>query len=207
MRILITVPIFANGGGITRYILSLCRIFSPEHRICLIETHNKVKSKEIEREIKSINPSIKYIVTGNKTKISNYLYNIYYSVRFNPDIIISNFNGQTQLLLPIIKRNAKVIHIIHNAASEFYNTARINARFVDKWIAPTKGIQTLYNKYTNNRYSERVEVLHHGVGNAICSANKNKAPLEICFVGVVDQHKGILVIPEIIKNYYGMELI
>lgn len=200
MKILITVPIFANGGGITRYILSLCRIFSPEHEICLIETHNKLKSDSIEHEIKSINPSIKYIVTGNKTKISNYLYNIYYSVKFNPDIIISNFNGQTQLLLPLIKRNAKVIHVIHNAASEFYNTATINARFVDKWIAPTKGIQTLFNDHTNDRYSKRVEVLHHGVDDAISFANKNKRPLEICFIGVVDQHKGILVIPDIIKK-------
>lgn len=200
MKVLITVPIFAKGGGITQYILSLCRILSPEHDICLIETHNKVKSENIDNELKSINPSIKYIVTGNKNKLSNYLSNIYYSVKFNPDIIISNFNGQTQFLLPIIKRNAKVIHVIHNAAPEFYDTAVINARFVDKWIAPTKGIQTLFNRYTRNLYSDRVIVLHHGVENANSFEVKNSQPIEICFVGVVDQHKGILVIPDIVKK-------
>lgn len=200
MKILITVPIFASGGGITRYILSLCRIFSPEHSICLIETHAKVKSQAIEKELKSINPSISYIVTGNRNKLFNYLSNIYYAIKFNPDIIVSNFNGLTQFILPIIKRKAKVIHIIHSAASEFYDTATINARFVDRWIAPTKGIQTLFNAYTDNQYSARVTVVHHGVDDASCSDTRDSHPLEICFVGVVDQHKGILVVPEIIKD-------
>ena len=43
-------------------------------------------------------------------------------------------------------------------------------------------------------------MLHHGVNDANRIEVKNNRPIEICFVGIVDQHKGILVIPDIVKK-------
>lgn len=200
MRVVITVPIISPGSGLSRYVFSLCNIFKDGNEVLLIETHTSALSPYTTDELAKIDRNIRYISTGGKGKIYNYISNIKQIREFRPDVVISNFNGLTQFILPFINRKTKILHILHNDAPEFYQIASINARFVDAWIAPTEGIRRHFNDYSKNRYADRVKVIHHGVDAPGFKGHKSTGPLKIAFVGIVDQHKGILVVPAIVKR-------
>ncbi len=200
MNIIITVATLASGSGLSRYVFSLCRILKPGNEVLLIETHAKGKSPYTISELAKIDGNIQYIATGGNGKIANYINNIRLLWNFKADVLISNFNGLTQFILPFKRRKTKVLHILHNDAPEFYKIASINGRYVDAWIAPTKGIRDHYNDFTNGKYLNKIKVVAHGVEAPETIPTKGSDTLEITFAGIVDQHKGILIMPDIVRR-------
>lgn len=200
MKILITVPILSSGSGLTRYVFTLCKILHKDNNILVLETHGHSPNNYAKSELMAINPDIKLITTDTKGKINKYLKNINITRRFKPDIIISNYNALTQFILPFCKGKAKVIHILHNDTDDFYRVGAINGSKVDIWIAPTSGIAEKFNKYTQNKYQERVVVISHGVDDASqCLEKLKNKKFEIAFAGVLYEHKGVKVLPEIME--------
>lgn len=201
MKILITVPVLSPGSGLTRYVFSLCKILKENNDILAIETHGHSDNGYAKAELQRISPDISLVSTGTFGKINNYIKNIIITRRFRPDIIISNYNALTQYILPFCKGKAKVIHILHNDTDDFYRIGAINGKNVDAWIAPTSGIAERFNKYTDNKYHRRVVIISHGVDDASDNDLRNKnSKLEIIFAGVLYEHKGVKVLPAIIKR-------
>lgn len=199
MKILITVPVLSPGSGLTRYVFTLCKILHKDNNILVLETHGQSPNSYAKKELMDINPDIKLTTTDTTGRISKYLKNILITLRFKPDVIISNYNALTQFILPFCKGKAKVIHILHNDTDDFYRVGAINGGKVDIWIAPTSGIAERFNKYTQNKYQERVIVISHGVEEASFSEKTNQR-LEIVYAGVLYEHKGVKILPVIIKN-------
>ena len=207
MKILITVPVLSPGSGLTRYVFSLCKILKDNNDILVTETHGNSHNEYAAAELREISPAINLISTDTSGKINNYVKNIIITRRFKPDIIISNYNALTQYILPLCKGKAKAIHILHNDTDDFYRIGAINGEKVDAWIAPTCGIAERFNKYTGNRYHQRVSVISHGVDGASnnslrCESEK----IEIVFAGVLYEHKGVKILPEIIKRLIGRDI-
>lgn len=201
MKILITVPILSSGSGLTRYVFTLCKILHKDNDIQVLETHGHSPNNYAKSELMGIDPNISLITTDSTGKINKYLKSIFITRRFKPDIIISNYNALTQYILPFCKGKAKVIHILHNDTDDFYRIGAINGDKVDTWIAPTSGIAERFNKYTQNKYQERVIVISHGVDDATqCVERRTKKKLEIAFAGVLYEHKGVKVLPKIVEQ-------
>lgn len=200
MKIAITVSQITPGGGLTKYVCTLADILTrnTDNEVYIITTHLSEKNPTIENLKK--NRNIELVTLGNLNTIKKYLSLIHRLRKISPDIIINNYNASTQYVLPFISTHSKVIHILHNNTDDFYRIASINAKCVDRWVAPTPAIAAYFNDYTSQKYSSRVVVIPHGVDNPIFEPIKNTKIPQLIYVGVLYEHKGVKILPKIIKS-------
>ena len=191
----------SEGGGIYKYICNLCDVLSfDDNELHIITTHADKPDEEMDLFCNRTNILLHQLHKYNKfTKYIRLAQLIY---RLNPDLIICNFNAPTQYVLPFCKRKAKVVHIIHNDVDIFYRIASINAKYVDGWITPTPGVKDNFNKYTNQRYADKVTPIFHGVESPDKYGIQphREERLSIVFAGVLYPHKGVLLFPEIVTK-------
>lgn len=200
MKIAITVSQITPGGGLTKYVCTLVDILTrnTDNEVYIITTHLSEKNPTIENLKK--NRNIKLFALGDLHTLTKYFSLIQILRKISPDIIINNYNAPTQYVLPFISSHSKVIHILHNNTDDFYRVASINGKYVDRWIAPTPAIASYFNDYTSQKYASRVAVIPHGVDNPIFEPNKNHEIPQLVYVGVLYEHKGVKILPEIIKS-------
>lgn len=165
----------------------------------MVTTHGGDDVNFAKRELDAISPNIEFIRLGRYPKAIKYLKAIRLLNPAKPLLLINNYNGLFQNILPFAKKNVRVVHVLHNDAQDFYRIAAINASRVDSWIAPTQALADNFNRYTNSIYSDRVSVIPHGVEEAQYQPRNNKR-LEIVFTGVIYAHKGARVLPPVIKE-------
>lgn len=191
----------SKGGGIYKYICNLCDVLSTDNNeLHIITTHADKPQKEIE--LIDNYPNFHLHQLHRYNKLSKYINLTRLIYRLNPNLIICNFNAPTQFVLPFCKRKAKVVHIIHNDVDIFYRIASINAKYVDGWITPTPGVKENFDKYTNQRYADKVTPIFHGVEspNKYGIQSHRGEKLSIVFTGVLYEHKGVLLFPQIVKK-------
>lgn len=200
MKIAITVSQITSGGGLSKYICTLADILTDgtSNEIWIIVTHPSKENDELNELSK--NRNIKYIFLGSLSLIKKYISLVIALRKISPSVIINNYNASTQYVLPFLKRKSKIIHILHNNTNGFYRVASINARYVNKWIAPTPAIAEYFNEYTKQKYRNHVAVIPHGVESPIDVPSKNHDRLQLIFIGVLYEHKGVKILPEIIKR-------
>lgn len=201
MKIAITVSQITPGGGLTKYVCTLVEILSinEKNEVWVITTHNSDNNPTL-CQLVDTRKNIKYISLENTEKIKKYVSLIDILRSYSPDVIINNYNATTQYILPFLSRKTAIIHILHNNTSDFYRVAAINGRWVDAWIAPTPALVDYFNEYTGDKYHERVFTIPHGVECPIYNPIKNKTIPQLSFVGVLYEHKGVKVLPPIIKK-------
>lgn len=199
MRYLITVPTLTLGSGLSRYVFTLCEILAFENEVYVMTTHDDGKNKFGTDELMMINHKIHLISLGKYPKLFRYFITVYWIKRIRPDIIINNYDGLIQMILPFVSKKSSVIHVLHNNTDDFYRIGAINGRRVHSWIAPTEAICANFNKYTSNQFADRVKVIAHGVEDAQLR-NKSNERFEILYTGVLYEHKGVKLLPSIIKG-------
>lgn len=199
MRFLITVSSLTAGSGLTRYVFSLCRLLAESNEIIVATTHDNGETDYGAKELYNISPKIRLISFGTKSKLNKYLSMICLIKKCRPDVIINNYNGVVQYILPFINKNIRIIHILHNDTDDFYRIASINAKRVNGWVAPTHAIANHFNEYTRHRYEPYVKVIAHGVEQADYKECINKR-LEIVYAGVLYEHKGVKILPDIVAE-------
>lgn len=208
MRYLITVSSLTPGSGLTRYVFTLCEILiASGNEVYVLTTHDDSTISYERGELDSISKSIHLISLGSHWKLRKYIEEIRIIKRINPDVIINNYNAVTQYILPFINRTIKIIHVLHNDTNDFYRVASINRCKTDGWIAPTKSIAKHFNDYTSNKSSDKVVVIPHGVEETSLIERHNDK-LEIVYTGVLYEHKGVKILPPIIRNLldFGINL-
>ncbi|MDE7402171.1 MAG: glycosyltransferase family 4 protein [Muribaculaceae bacterium] len=206
-RVILAVPNLSKGSGLSRYVLTVTEILiNNGFQVAVLTTHENQNDDFGKAELKKINPDILYKpFFSNESKIIRYFKTLRFIRSYKPDILINNYNGLIQQLLPFISAHTKVFHVIHNDAPDFYRMASLNGSNVYGYIAPTNAIAENFNTYSSGRYANRVKVISHGVrdsGSEIADRNHNK-PLSLLFVGVLSTHKGpqfLYPITEILKN-------
>lgn len=199
MKYLIAVSSLTPGSGLTRYVFSLCSQLADGDEVTVVTTHNSDNVSYEETELANISDKIKLFPLGKYATPRKYVNAIKLVWSVKPDIIINNYNGVYQFILPFIPKKTKVVHILHNDTNDFYRIAAINAEKVRGWIAPTNAIADHFNTYTTNKYKDRVTVIPHGVEEAERKVRNNDC-LEIVFAGVIYEHKGVKVLPQVIKR-------
>ena len=207
MKIVIVVNSLTKGSGLSKYVYSLCDVLKKEdNELHIITTH--AEQPEFELQLFQKDENIIVHQLQQYEKINKYVKLTTLIRQLNADLIINNYNAPAQYVLPFCKRNAKVVHIIHNDTSDFYRIASINGKYVDGWIAPTPGVRDNFISYTHGKFSDKVVAIPHGVEKPSkygVIARRGKR-LEIIFVGVLYEHKGVLVLPNIVKSLKGYGL-
>ncbi len=199
MKYLIAVSSLTQGSGLSRYVLSLCNLLANSNKVSVVTTHDNVDCTYERAELDKISLDIKLISLGHKSKLGKY-FGAMKAVRDEaPDVVINNYNGVFQYILPLINHKIRIVHILHNDTDDFYRIGSINGGKVDGWIAPTMAIAEHFNQYTHNRYADKVRVIAHGVEEARFSERKNER-LEIVYAGVLYEHKGVKILPDIISR-------
>lgn len=199
MRYLIAVSSLTQGSGLSRYVFSLCDQLADGNEVFVVTTHNSQDVSYEEKELSDISDQIKLLSLGNYSTHKKYLKAIRLVWSIKPDIIINNYNAVYQFILPFIPKRVKFVHILHADTNDFYRIASINAGRVNGWIAPSNAIAEHFNNFTANRYKDRVTIIPHGVEEAEYTGRHNDC-LELVFAGVIYEHKGIKILPQIIKG-------
>lgn len=201
MIIVITVNSLTKGSGLSKYVYSLCNVLMGDsNEIHIITTH--AEQPEFEVSLFKDNGNVIVHQLHHNAKYVKYVKLLFLLRKLDADLIINNYHAPSQFLLPVCKRHAKVVHIIHNDTPDFYRIAAINGKYVDGWITPTSGVKDNFNTYTKGVYADRVTPISHGVESpdkyGVLPERKKK--LEIVFAGVLYEHKGVLTLPAIVKT-------
>lgn len=205
MRILQIVPFITPGSGLGKYVLNLSGILSDKgHEIGVLTTHT-IDSEYEKKQLKEYNAECVGQL-GESSKLGMYLRMIRLVNRYSPDVLIVNYDGSAQFILPFLKKRIRVIHILHNNTDDFYRVGSINAKHVDGWIAPTQAIADNFNKFTDGRYSSKIAVIPHGVEIPQINQSEENTKIELIFVGVHYEHKGVKLLPEIISGLLNVGL-
>lgn len=199
MKYLIAVSSLTPGSGLSRYVFSLCRQLSDGNEVYVVTSHNSDNVTYERKELADISVNIKLISLGKYRTFKKYFKAIQLVRKLNPDIIINNYNAVYQFILPLIPRQTKVVHILHCDDNDFYRVAAISAGHTNGWIAPSIAIARHFNEYTSQRYADKVKVISHGVEETELKEKQN-TKLEIVYAGVLYEHKGVKILPEIIKK-------
>ena len=199
MRYLIAVSSLTAGSGLSRYVFSLCKILAYDNQLYVVTTHDDGGNDFAKEELEHISADIRLISLGDLSKAGKYLTAVKTVYEVKPDVIINNYNGVFQYIIPFISKRIKIIHILHNDTDDFYRIGSINGANIDGWIAPTEAIARHFNNYTSNKYCNRVKTIAHGVEAASYSIRTNKR-IEIIYAGVLYEHKGVKILPTVIKQ-------
>ena len=201
MRIVVLASQITPGGGLSKYICTLADILTKEtnNQVVILSTHASEVNSQVE-QLKQ-NRNVQYISLGHLSTLKKYFELISRLRKLSPDVIINNYNATTQYILPFLPKKTKVVHIIHGITDDFYRVASINGKYVDKWVVPTPAVMNAFNEYSNNEYSNKIVTIPHAVDevSAITQTKKSKV-MQLTFVGVLYDHKGVLILPEIIKR-------
>lgn len=201
MKATIVVSSISPGSGLSKYVLSLTKLLSDSgHSVSVITTHSDDVSYEYDMLKKCGNVDHHHF--GNLSKIRKYMSVVSTIRQTKPDIIINNYNAVLQYVLPFISRETKVVHILHNDTEDFYRIGAINGRHVSGWIAPTQAIAENFNRFTYGKYESRVHIIPHGVEAPAINNRKEKTSerLEMIYVGVLYEHKGVKILPAILHK-------
>lgn len=200
MRIAITVSQISPGGGLTKYVCTLTEILTDgvDNEIWVITTHPSKTNPLLDSLTRT--RKVKYIALGDCHKLKRYSSLVSLLRKFAPDVIINNYNATTQYVLPLLSKKCKVVHILHNDTSDFYRVASINGKYVDRWIAPTPALKEYFDIYTRQKYRNRVVTIPHGVEPPKGDVSKSHPVVRLAFVGVLFEHKGVRILPDIIHR-------
>ncbi len=199
MKVLQVVPFITPGSGLGRYVLNLSSILSESgHETAVLTTHTL--DPEFEREELKKHGAGCAGQLGSCGKIRMYWKCKRLIESYKPDILIVNYDGTAQFVLPFLKHRPKVVHVLHNNTEDFYRVASINGGLVDGWIAPTRAIADRFNDFTHGKYSAKTIVIPHGVEIPAAEPIKQNSVPQLIFVGVHYEHKGVKILPEIIEK-------
>lgn len=205
MNIVITVPGVKHGGGLSQYIYILANeLVKSGNNVHVVTTH----SSDEENGAAAANFLDDVLVESSFSSnvIVRYAKTLYSIWRLQPDIIINNYNGVVQYLLPFLPLRSKLIHVIHGDTNDFFRIAAINAGRVTSWIAPSQAVADHFNSYTDLKFAKKVTVIPHGIPECQASGVKNESFPQLTYVGVLYEHKGAHMLPDIIKGLKSKDL-
>ena len=200
MKIAITVSQITPGGGLTKYICSLTEVLisNTDNEVWIVTTHKSESNPALDNLKKC--GRVMIVGLGNLGKIKKYISLIKLLQQISPDLLIVNYNAPTQYVLPFLPKHIKTVHILHNNTSDFYRVAAINGKHTTAWIAPTPALARYFNDFTNGIYRDRITTISHGVELSSFEPKKSNELLQLTYVGVLYEHKGVKILPSIIKQ-------
>jgi glycosyltransferase involved in cell wall biosynthesis len=120
-----------------------------------------------------------------------------------PDIILTNNCALMHYAIPLIDPKIKTISVLHSDDSRFYAIGALFPKRVFRWIAPTVGLATRFQRYIDRRLYEKIRVIPHGINRSRFFPKKTQndgSARQILFVGFLGQSKGADLLPDIFQK-------
>lgn len=201
MRIAIVVSQITPGGGLSKYICTLTDILTKDtyNQVYVVTTHQSEVNPELEILVST--RGVQYLSLETLSTIKKYFALASLLRKLSPDVVINNYNATTQYILPFLPKQTKIVHIIHGITDDFYRVASINGKYVDKWVIPTPALEKEFNAYTKLKYKDRIVTIPHAVDESSTEIYKKGSDIvQLTFIGVLYDHKGVLILPDVIKR-------
>lgn len=201
MKIDLIVSSIVPGGGITTFVIQLCKLLGYVHSLRLIVTHKGVGKEQVDY----LKPFLRRGLTdmSKSYKLWRYIRLIYLWRNDIPDYIINNYNAVGQYVLPILSKRVRNIHIVHGITSDFNRVATINKTYTVHWVVPSKKTATILvdaKKSVEKRY---ITIIPHGVEDIPefnkCR-NRKEGKIRLIYTGVLEEHKGADILLEVVRN-------
>lgn len=203
-KIVIAIPYYSHSGGLSQYVRNLCSVLNEQNRyeIVVLSTHDSdcIDLKTIEGAFRQIGQSITFKSIRSRNPIVRYFSTFKFLKSFRPDIIINNYNGLVQRLLSFLDKNIKVMHVVHGDWPDFFRIASINGLRNNCVVVPSNAVKKHFNSYTSEKYKGKVITIPHGVQQGLKRRDSAYVRQSVLFVGVLDKHKGVHYLPEIIQR-------
>ena len=120
-----------------------------------------------------------------------------------PDVMLMNNCALTQYAIPLIDPGIKTVSVLHSDDSRFYAIAALFSGMVFRWIAPTAGVASRFQKYVSPRLHRRIRSIPHGIDRRRFfprEAENNGPARRILFVGFLGESKGADLLPDIFQK-------
>ena len=120
-----------------------------------------------------------------------------------PDVILMNNCALMHYALPLIDPMVKTISVLHSDDSRFYAVAALISGRIFRWIAPTVGLSTRFQRFVDERFHQRIRIIPHGINGIRFSPNSTKnhgSARQILFVGFLGESKGADLLPDIFQK-------
>lgn len=182
-------------GGIGQYTLNLTRSLNGKGYVVFgLITHH---DDELFEDFKNLTKKTYYLGCHNKLYRYLKMINVIYQIK--PDVIINNFNAPGHLVLPFLLKVVK-ISVIHSDQNDFYRISAINKSFTDCWISPSLKVKRGFSKFLNTlNFDSKNYLIPHGVQKSLNPLKTiNMGTFNIVFVGALFEHKGVMILPEIL---------
>lgn len=200
MRILICATALTRGSGFSQYVINLASgLRYSGYEVAIVTTH--CSDPQFEKGILEQTGVESLCQFHQFNKYIRYYKLLRFINKWKPDVIINNFNVPLQIIAPFINKRSRMMHILHCDDRIYYRVAAINARWTKYWIAPSEGVARHFSEYTNHKNDNNIIVIPHGVSSNNSKDNNTQRSIpELTFIGVLDQHKGVQNLPQIIKD-------
>ncbi len=202
MKIDVIVSGIVQGGGITTFVMQLCKLLGCAHSLRLIVTHTEVEKDQIDYLTPFLRRGL--IDMSKLHKICRYIRLLNIWRNDDPDLIINNYNAVGQYVLPLLSKRIRNIHIVHGITPDFKRVATINKSYTVHWIVPSKRTAAMLAESNKPINKKHITIIPHGVDvTTHYNRYKTKKKIEeirLIYVGVLEEHKGVNIFPEVVKD-------
>ena len=120
-----------------------------------------------------------------------------------PDIILTNNCALMHYTIPLIDPKIKTISVLHSDDSRFYAIGALFPERIFRWIAPTIGLATRFQRFINKKLYGKIRVIPHGINRTRFfpkRTQKDDSACQILFVGFLGESKGADLLPDIFQR-------
>ncbi len=196
MRILICNP-YISLGGISTYTLSLAYGLKKNgNEILFLTTHYKGDQwgKAGEMFDKTLT------LDKFKSPILKIIKIIKLVKRIEPHVVLINDCPLVNYSLPFISKKIGVLSVIHSDSKRYYSLGSRFSGWIDKLICPSPALAIKISDFIPTNYKKKIVIIPHGVRLPSAAEKQDKITNSIAFIGNLDGHKGVRILPEILEN-------
>ncbi len=120
-----------------------------------------------------------------------------------PDIILTNNCALMHYAIPLIGPKIKTVSVLHSDDSRFYAIGALFPKRLFRWIAPTVGLATRFQRFIDQKLYKKIRVIPHGINPTRFFPKKTQtdgSAHQILFVGFLGESKGADLLPDIFQR-------
>lgn len=118
----------------------------------------------------------------------------------NPEVLIINDCALLNYSLPFLNRDIKVVCVIHSDSKRYYLQGSCFSGWINFISCPSSRLVTKISEFLPGSDIDKVRLIPHGVYIPEINNNQTRLKNTLIFIGNLDVHKGVLLLPVIINN-------
>ncbi|MGY6560062.1 MAG: glycosyltransferase family 4 protein [Nitritalea sp.] len=192
----ISINPFLDRGGIGTFTLHLAHVWQEDYHRVLILTHY---GGTLEAEARAAFDEVHVLPPSGSLQRLRGLHALLRQLQ--PALTLLNNAPTANYLLPVLgaKGRGKVISVIHSDDPRYYRLDTRAAYWIDAFVGPSPKVAATLPQYLPPIKKHRILCIPHGVPIPEQLPQSAPHPKRLLFVGQLDTHKGVLLLPELLE--------